>query len=88
MGSCLGPWRAVQGDPEPCLKEALGWLANSSRCVKSQKDRQEEYRRPVEREVSQQEGENCSGEPRSDCVPNSAPGRKAGEVAMSLSRRH
>ena len=38
--------------------------------------------------MSQQEGENCSGEPRSDCVPNSAPGRKAGEGGMSLSRRH
>ena len=50
--------------------------------------RTDEYRRPVEREVSQQEGENCSGEPRSDCVPNSAPGRKAGEGGMSLSRRH
>ena len=33
---------------------------------------QTEYRRLVEREVSQQEGENCSGEPRNGCVPNTA----------------
>lgn len=44
---------------------------------------QTEYGRLVEREVSQQEGEDCSGEPRNDCAPSTAPGRRAGEVGMS-----
>lgn len=88
MGSCLGPRRAVQGDPEPCLKEALGWLqlrATFQQALCQEPEGQTEYRRTLEREVSQQGG-NCSGEPRNDCVPNTTPGERLERWECHLSR--